>query len=277
MRLARRGRAARRRSRSPLRRWPRSRARARPARDGAAPRLLPDLHEPPRHDRLREPARRAPLPGRARPGDLRRAAVRLGGALHHPGAHRGDAVPLPELLLDRALDEPRAAAAAALAASSAPRPLGVITCFFMGYALYVVFPAAPPRLVLVYEFTKNLRGYPVGFSNLSAAGLLAAAGGQPGRVPVAARGGLARGARLRLALRCGAWFWVLLPFVARACGPRRSTCATTTSSTSWRAGCSRRSAVWLAPARRRAGGRGGSGRSATSRPRGLRADAARAG
>jgi membrane-associated phospholipid phosphatase len=46
--------------------------------------------------------------------------------------------------------------------------LGVVTCFFMGYALYVVFPAAPPRLVLVYEFTKNLRGYPVGFSSLSA-------------------------------------------------------------------------------------------------------------
>jgi membrane-associated phospholipid phosphatase len=46
--------------------------------------------------------------------------------------------------------------------------LGIVACFFMGYALYVVFPAAPPRLVLVYEFTKNLRGYPVGFSNLSA-------------------------------------------------------------------------------------------------------------
>jgi membrane-associated phospholipid phosphatase len=46
--------------------------------------------------------------------------------------------------------------------------LGVVTCFFMGYALYVVFPAAPPRLVLAHEFTKNLRGYPVGFSTLSA-------------------------------------------------------------------------------------------------------------
>jgi len=45
---------------------------------------------------------------------------------------------------------------------------GILTCFFMGYALYVAFPAAPPRLVLVYEFTKNLRGYPVGFSSLSA-------------------------------------------------------------------------------------------------------------
>jgi membrane-associated phospholipid phosphatase len=46
--------------------------------------------------------------------------------------------------------------------------VGVLTCFFIGYALYVVFPAAPPRLVLAREFTKNLRGYPVGFSSLSA-------------------------------------------------------------------------------------------------------------
>jgi len=46
--------------------------------------------------------------------------------------------------------------------------VGLITCFFVGYALYVAFPAAPPRLVLAAEFTKNLRGYPVGFSSLSA-------------------------------------------------------------------------------------------------------------
>ena len=46
--------------------------------------------------------------------------------------------------------------------------VGVIACFFLGYALYVLFPAAPPRLVLMAEFTKNLRGYPVGFSTLSA-------------------------------------------------------------------------------------------------------------
>ncbi len=46
--------------------------------------------------------------------------------------------------------------------------VGVIACFFIGYALYVAFPAAPPRLVLFAEFTKNLRGYPVGFSSLSA-------------------------------------------------------------------------------------------------------------
>ena len=34
--------------------------------------------------------------------------------------------------------------------------LGVLVCFYLGYVLYVVFPAAPPRLVLVYEFTKSL-------------------------------------------------------------------------------------------------------------------------
>lgn len=46
--------------------------------------------------------------------------------------------------------------------------IGLITCFFLGYLLYVIFPAAPPRLVLVAQFTKNLRGYPVGFGALSA-------------------------------------------------------------------------------------------------------------
>ena len=46
--------------------------------------------------------------------------------------------------------------------------IGVIACFFVGYLLYVLFPAAPPRLVLAAQFTKNLRGYAVGFSSLSA-------------------------------------------------------------------------------------------------------------
>ncbi len=45
---------------------------------------------------------------------------------------------------------------------------GLVACFFAGYLLYVLFPAAPPRLVLAAQFTKNLRGYPVGFSALSA-------------------------------------------------------------------------------------------------------------
>src|SRR4030095_12878377 len=38
--------------------------------------------------------------------------------------------------------------------------LSVMACFYLGYFLYVVFPAAPPRLVLVGQFTKNLYGYP---------------------------------------------------------------------------------------------------------------------
>ena len=44
--------------------------------------------------------------------------------------------------------------------------MGVLVCFYIGYVLYVAFPAAPPRLVLAHEFTKNLRGYPV-FTSMS--------------------------------------------------------------------------------------------------------------
>lgn len=46
--------------------------------------------------------------------------------------------------------------------------MGVLVCFYLGYVLYLVFPAAPPRLVLVYEYTKNLYGYPSLLSSLSA-------------------------------------------------------------------------------------------------------------
>jgi membrane-associated phospholipid phosphatase len=45
--------------------------------------------------------------------------------------------------------------------------VGVLTCFFLGYFLYVVFPAAPPRLVLRPLFTLSLAGYPQGFSGLN--------------------------------------------------------------------------------------------------------------
>lgn len=44
----------------------------------------------------------------------------------------------------------------------------LIVCFFLGYALYVIFPAAPPRLTLATEFTKNLSGYPFFISAASA-------------------------------------------------------------------------------------------------------------
>jgi membrane-associated phospholipid phosphatase len=89
---------------------------------------------------------------------------------------------------------------------------GVVVCFFMGYALYVAFPAAPPRLVLVYEFTKNLRGYPGAISNLSAQAF--------SLLPVDSRAAFpslhAAASLVALAyawryLRW--WFWVLLPFV----------------------------------------------------------------
>ncbi len=90
--------------------------------------------------------------------------------------------------------------------------LGIVACFFMGYALYVLLPAAPPRLVLVYEFTKNLRGYPVGFSNLSAQAF--------SLLPVDSRAAFpslhtaASLVALVYAWRyVRGWFWVLLPFV----------------------------------------------------------------
>jgi membrane-associated phospholipid phosphatase len=90
--------------------------------------------------------------------------------------------------------------------------LGVVICFYIGYALYVIFPAAPPRLVLVYEFTKNLRGYPVGFSSLSAQAF--------SLLPVDSRAAFPslHAAVSLVALVYAwrfvrAWFWILLPFV----------------------------------------------------------------
>ena len=59
-------------------------------------------------------------------------------------------------------------ARAALSPSSARRPSASSPASTSATPSTSLFPAAPPRLVLVYEFTKNLRGYPVGFSNLSA-------------------------------------------------------------------------------------------------------------
>jgi membrane-associated phospholipid phosphatase len=46
--------------------------------------------------------------------------------------------------------------------------LAVMTCFYLGYVLYVLLPAAPPRLVLASEYSKNLYGYPQFFSKLNA-------------------------------------------------------------------------------------------------------------
>ena len=89
--------------------------------------------------------------------------------------------------------------------------LGVIVCFYLGYALYVVFPAAPPRLVLVYEFKRSLQGYPYLFSNLSARAFEL--------LPVDSRAAFPslHAAVSLLALFYAwryvrGWFWALLPF-----------------------------------------------------------------
>jgi membrane-associated phospholipid phosphatase len=89
--------------------------------------------------------------------------------------------------------------------------LAVIVCFYLGYALYVVFPAAPPRLVLVYEFDRTLQGYPHLFSNLSARAFEL--------LPVDSRAAFPslHAAASLVALVCAWryarwWFWILVPF-----------------------------------------------------------------
>jgi membrane-associated phospholipid phosphatase len=89
---------------------------------------------------------------------------------------------------------------------------GVLLCFFMGYLLYVLFPAAPPRLVLVYDFTRNLSGNPSLFSALSARAFEL--------LPVDSRAAFPslHAAVSLVALvyawrHVRAWFYMLLPFV----------------------------------------------------------------
>ena len=89
---------------------------------------------------------------------------------------------------------------------------GLVTCFFCGYLLYVLLPAAPPRLVLAAQFTKNLRGYPVGFSTLSAEAFSLLPTDSRAAFPSlhTAASTLALFYAWRYARR---WFFVLLPFV----------------------------------------------------------------
>jgi len=89
--------------------------------------------------------------------------------------------------------------------------LGVIVCFYLGYFLYVTFPAAPPRLVLHYEFKRTLEGYPHLFSNFSARAFEL--------LPVDSRAAFPslHAAVSLVALIYAwrflrAWFWMLLPF-----------------------------------------------------------------
>jgi membrane-associated phospholipid phosphatase len=90
--------------------------------------------------------------------------------------------------------------------------LAVIVCFYLGYALYVVFPAAPPRLVLGHEFRRTLQGYPHFFSTLSAQAFAL--------LPVDSRAAFPslHAAVSLVVLVCSWryarwWFWTVLPFV----------------------------------------------------------------
>jgi membrane-associated phospholipid phosphatase len=90
--------------------------------------------------------------------------------------------------------------------------LGVVSCFYMGYFLYLVFPAAPPRLVLVYEFKKSLMGYPGLLSNFAARAFQL--------LPTDSRAAFpSLHAAVSLLALVYAWrfvrplFWLLLPFV----------------------------------------------------------------
>jgi membrane-associated phospholipid phosphatase len=92
----------------------------------------------------------------------------------------------------------------------------VLVCFYLGYLLYVLFPAAPPRLVLVYDFTRNLSGNQALFSSLSARAFEL--------LPVDSRAAFPslHAAVSLVALVCAwryvrAWSYVLLPFVAGLC------------------------------------------------------------
>jgi len=89
--------------------------------------------------------------------------------------------------------------------------MAVLVCFYLGYFLYVAFPAAPPRLVFVYDFTRSLEGYPRVFSTLSARAFTL--------LPVDSRAAFPslHAAVSLVALvyawrHVRAWFWVLLPF-----------------------------------------------------------------
>lgn len=91
--------------------------------------------------------------------------------------------------------------------------LGTIVCFYLGYALYVMFPAAPPRLVLVYEFTRSLEGYTRLFSNLSAQAFALLPVDSRAAFP-SLHAGVSLAALVFSWRYVRPWFWALLPFVA---------------------------------------------------------------
>jgi membrane-associated phospholipid phosphatase len=90
--------------------------------------------------------------------------------------------------------------------------MAVVACFYLGYFLYVVFPAAPPRLVLADQYTRNLYGYPHFFSKLNADAFAL--------LPVHSRAAFpSLHTAVSLTMLCCAWrylrfwFWTALPFV----------------------------------------------------------------
>jgi membrane-associated phospholipid phosphatase len=89
--------------------------------------------------------------------------------------------------------------------------MGAITCFYMGYVLYVIFPAAPPRLVLVGQFTKNLYGYPHFFGRLSAEAFALLPADSRAAFP-SLHAAVSVVALVYAWRHLRAWFWALLPF-----------------------------------------------------------------
>jgi membrane-associated phospholipid phosphatase len=90
--------------------------------------------------------------------------------------------------------------------------MGVVVCFYLGYLLYLVFPAAPPRLVLLREFTKDVYGYPRLLSQLSARALELLP--EDSRAAFPSLHAAVSLVVLAYAWRyVRAWFWILLPFV----------------------------------------------------------------
>jgi membrane-associated phospholipid phosphatase len=90
--------------------------------------------------------------------------------------------------------------------------LGVILCFYLGYFLYVLFPAAPPRLVLVYDFKKNLLGYSHLFSNLSARAFQLLPSDSRAAFP-SLHSAVSLLALVYAWRYVRLWFWILVPFV----------------------------------------------------------------
>ena len=88
---------------------------------------------------------------------------------------------------------------------------GALTCFYLGYLLYVVFPAAPPRLVLARQFTKNLYGYPHFFGMLSAEAFSLLPADSRAAFP-SLHAAVSLVALVYAWRHVRAWFWVLLPF-----------------------------------------------------------------